>query len=114
MNYEILTYETETGKIPFDEWLDDLDVTQVALIARRIDRFRKGNFGDHEAVGQGVYEARMHEGPGYRVYYSVVGKAVVLLLCGGTKRRQAKDITKAHKYLEDYKLEKEKYGKKMG
>lgn len=48
MNYEILTYETETGKILFDGWLDDLDVTEIALIARRIDRFRKGNFGDHE------------------------------------------------------------------
>lgn len=65
MSYEIITYETATGIIPFKDWLDDLDVTQVAIILRRIDRFEKGMFGDHESVGAGVYEARIHEGPDY-------------------------------------------------
>lgn len=114
MNYEIIAYETESGKIPFDEWLDSLDVTEVALVARRIDRFRKGNFGDHEPVGEGVYEARIHEGPGYRIYYSKIGKTIVLLLYGGIKRKQTKDIAKAHEYLENYKTKEKKYGKKMG
>jgi len=55
MNYEVITYETEIGKIPFEEWLNGLDVTEVAMIARRIDRFSKGNFGDHEPVGFGIF-----------------------------------------------------------
>jgi len=56
----------------------------------------------------------MHQGPGYRVYYSKIQNSIILLLCGGTKRTQAKDIDKAHQYLEDFKLREKKYGKKMG
>lgn len=115
MNYEIVVYETANGKLPFEDWLNGLDVTQVAIILRRIDRFKKGIFGDHEPLGEGVYEARIHEGPGYRIYYSKIGNNIIILLSGGIKRTQDKDINKAKEYLENYKLrKKKKYGQKMG
>jgi putative addiction module killer protein len=65
--------------------------------------FDTGNFGDCKAVGGGVWELRIDHGPGYRVYYAMIGQACVLLLCGGDKRRQAADIARAVEYLRDYK-----------
>lgn len=114
MNYEIITYETDEGKIPLKIWLDNLDVIEVAIIARRIDRFRKGNFGDCDSVGSGVYEARIHDGPGYRIYYSKIGNTIILLLCGGIKKTQSKDISKAQEYLENYKSKEKKRWQKNG
>lgn len=58
-------------------------------------RAERGNFGDCESVGNGISEMRIHFGPGYRVYFSRIGDVVYVLLCGGTKRRQQRDITKA-------------------
>lgn len=69
-----------------------------ARILTRIDRLRLGNFGDCESVGGGVYELRIHFGPGFRVYYSLQGEQIVLLLCGGDKSTQARDIESAQAY----------------
>jgi putative addiction module killer protein len=68
----------------------------------RIDPLSVGNFGDAKALRGGLFELRVDWGPGYRVYYAMVGKACVLLLCGGDKSKQASDIKRALEYLKDY------------
>lgn len=72
------------------------------LIAARIDRLAFGHFGDAKPVGQGVIELRIHFGPGYRVYFQRRGETIVLLLCGGEKGTQAKDIEKAKRLAEEW------------
>ena len=63
----------------------------------------EGNFGDHSHVGQGVWELRIHYGPGYRAYYGEDGPVIVLLLCGGDKSTQKRDIRKAHEFWAEYR-----------
>ncbi len=80
----------------FVDWLVALrDVQARARIARRIDRLAEGHFGDAKPVGDGVSELRFAFGPGYRVYYTRRGDVVVILLCGGDKDSQARDIERA-------------------
>src|SRR5688572_28183474 len=82
----------------FKQWIDGLaDLKGRARILARIDRMALGNPGDVKAVGEGVTEMRIDFGPGYRVYFTKVGKAIILLLCGGDKSSQAKDIALAKK-----------------
>jgi putative addiction module killer protein len=97
-------YLTESGRDVFGEWLSGLkDVRTRAKIVARLDRLSVGNFGDCKVLRAGLCELRINWGPGYRVYYSQVGKAYVLLLCGGDKSRQASDIKRAMEYLKDYR-----------
>ena len=101
---EVSRYQTADGKRPLTEWLDGLrDRETRARIVARLDRLNAGLFGDWKHVGGGVCELRIDHGPGYRVYYGQEGKTLVLLLCGGAKRTQPKDIEKAHAYWKDYK-----------
>jgi putative addiction module killer protein len=79
------------------------DPKAVARIEARLARLVAGNFGDSEPVGEGVMELRIDWGPGYRVYFARLGHIVVLLLCGGDKRTQNKDIKRAKEYFQDYK-----------
>ena len=80
----------------FDAWLSKLkDARGKARIVERIRSAERGNFGDCEPVGAGVSEMRIHFGPGYRVYFTRDGEMVYVLLCGGTKRGQQRDISKA-------------------
>ncbi len=80
----------------FIDWLVELgDVQARARIAKRLDRLRDGNFGDAKSVGDGVSELRFTFGPGYRAYYTMRGRVVVILLCGGDKRSQKRDIERA-------------------
>lgn len=80
----------------FDEWLRALrDPVGKARILARLRSASLGNFGDCEAVGESVSEMRIHAGPGYRVYYTRRGRTVYLLLCGGDKSSQQKDIRRA-------------------
>ncbi len=80
----------------FDAWLSKLkDARAKARIINRIRSAERGNFGDCEPVGAGVSEMRIHFGPGYRVYFTRVGNEVYLLLYGGTKRGQQRDISRA-------------------
>lgn len=82
----------------FDSWLTKLkDARSKARIIERIRSAERGNFGDCEAVGGGVSEMRIHFGPGYRVYFTRTGEVVYVLLCGGSKRGQQRDIVKAKK-----------------
>ena len=88
----------------FDTWFDDLKDKQAARkIQARIDRVEDGNFGDHKSVGHGVSELRIHHGPGYRVYFTLRGLEIVILLAGGDKSSQAKDIETAHELARQLK-----------
>jgi len=94
--YELLHYLTPEGRDPFGEWLDELaDVKARARIAARLIRLHSGNFGDCKPVGGGVWELRIDIGPGYRVYYAVADKRLILLCDGGDKRSQPSDINRA-------------------
>ncbi|MDZ7667544.1 MAG: type II toxin-antitoxin system RelE/ParE family toxin [Desulfotignum sp.] len=98
---------TKNGKNPFRNWVDNLKNIQIqAKIDIRIARLRLGNFGDTKPVGQGVHELRIHFGPGYRIYYGIEDEKIILLLCGGEKKSQKKDIQKAITYWKKHKGEK--------
>jgi len=100
---EIRHYLSRAGKDVFDEWLSALaDARAQAKIATRINRLAAGNFGDCKPLRHGVCELRNDWGPGYRVYYVMLGRVCVLLLCGGDKRKQPADIDRALEYLSDY------------
>lgn len=112
MEYEVEEYQTAEGKKPFSEWLSGLaDKRAQAKLLARINRASLGNFGDWKTLKDtgGLCEMREHYGPGYRIYYKAVGKRLILLLAGSSKRDQAATITKAVKYIEDY----ERRGKKQ-
>ena len=99
---EILLYR-KGRSTPFSDWLHSLRDAQAAGIVRaRLNRIRLGNFGDCKSVGGGVEELRIDFGPGYRVYYGREGSFVVILLCGGDKRSQARDILTAQNHWKEY------------
>jgi len=100
---EIRRYVTRTGKDVVGDWLAGLDNQTRARIAARIDRLSLGYFGDSRRLREGVSELRVGWGPGYRVYYAMMGRECVLLLCGGDKRKQPSNIARAITYLKDYK-----------
>lgn len=101
---EIRRYLTESGKDVGGEWLTGLtDARTRAKIAARLARLQAGNFGDCKPVGDGVWELRVDWGAGYRVYYAMVERCVVLLLCGGDKRTQRRDIERATDHWLDYR-----------
>jgi putative addiction module killer protein len=100
---EIRRYVNRAGKDVVGDWWAGLDAPLRARIAARIDRLSLGNFGDCKFLREGVSELRIDFGPGYRMYYAMLGRTCVLLLCGGDKRKQASDITRAIEFLHDYK-----------
>ena len=101
---EIREYLTADGRSPFAEWLGDLRDRKIrARVMVRINRVRLGNFGDCKPVGGGVLELRMTFGPGYRVYLAREGQSVVLLLCGGDKGSQDRDIERARQHWNEYR-----------
>jgi putative addiction module killer protein len=106
MTLSVREYETADGKVPFREWLATLDRTVRARVQARVLRFETGNLGDHKSVGGGVQEARVMFGSGYRIYFGQEGASLVLLLVGGTKATQAKDIRRAQDFWRDYLEEK--------
>ena len=84
----------------FTSWYSELKDRKVQMrITQRIDRLQLGNPGDFELLGDGVYEMKLHFGPGYRVYYAIEGDVLIILLLGGTKRRQQADIDKSKAIL---------------
>lgn len=104
---EIKHYVTKTGHDLFEEWITNLKDTPAQItILKRIDRVEDGNFGDHFHVGHGVWELRIHVGPGYRVYYGEEGSILVILLCGGDKHSQKKDIRHAQELWQMYRRTK--------
>ena len=101
---EIRVYVGRDGKRPFIDWLKKLrDQRARDRIHIRIDRLMLGNTGDFKSVGNGVFELRIHFGSGYRIYYGRTGRHIILLLCGGDKASQQKDIKRATQYWNDYR-----------
>jgi len=99
----LLNFTLANGKAPFEDWLLTLgDKTTQARILRRIDRLRFGHFGDASNVGAGIFELRIHFGPGYRIYFGLHGTEVILLLCGGDKSTQTRDIAAAKLYWKEF------------
>ena len=99
---EIRIYETDKGETPFTDWMDTLKGQPVhGVIFNRIDRVESGNLGDCKTVGEGVSELRIDVGPGYRIYFGQDGDLIVLLT-GGTKKTQARDIKAARKFWRNY------------
>lgn len=94
MTYRIQEY-MEGGRSPFREWFDDLDPVAAARVDRYIRRMEAGNFGVAKGLRGGISELRIDFGPGYRVYYGMDGRTLVILLGGGDKRRQSADIAAA-------------------
>lgn len=103
---QLKEYIAQTGSNPFGEWLGSItDKTTRARIRTRISRLRLGNFGDCRGVGEGVNELRLDFGPGYRVYYGLVGETLVLLLGGGDKSSQDRDIREAKRHWQEFKAD---------
>ncbi|MDC0980398.1 type II toxin-antitoxin system RelE/ParE family toxin [Bdellovibrionales bacterium] len=102
MKYTVEELLDENEKSPYRMWVDDLDVKSKARIQARVLRFAQGNLGDSKSVGDGVFEARFFFGPGYRLYFGVIDGKIVLLLCGGDKSSQKRDISKAKTALRDF------------
>ena len=101
---ELEIYRALNGQAPFTEWFESIrDLKTRTQIQSRIDRIKSGNFGDHRSVGDGVFELRFRSGPGYRIYFGQVGNTIVLLLCGGDKSSQSRDIERAKAYWQEYK-----------
>ena len=101
--FDIQDYLTPEGGDPYAIWLASLKDRQArARVLVRIARMASGNFGDVKPVGDGIWEARVDWGPGYRVYYAQAGKQLVLLLIGGDKRKQQSDIKLAQEYWKDW------------
>ena len=101
---EIVVFRAKDGQVPFEDWLDDLnDKRAVARVLARLARVRQGNFGDCKSVGEGVSELRVDYGPGYRVYFGQRGQRLIVLLCGGNKRTQDRDIRLAKQYWHEFK-----------
>ena len=109
MKFEIREYLAPDGTSPYREWLSGLDVSIRARIQARVLRFELGNLGDHKALGGGLWEARLAFGAGYRIYFGRQGGFVLLLLVGGDKRSQRKDIRVAKESWATF-LEANKHG----
>ena len=99
---------TASGSNPFRDWLSTLDTRMRARVQARLMRFEDGNLGDHKFLDAGVWEARLDFGPGYRVYFGREGTVVVLLLCGGDKSTQTRDIGRAKGYWKEYEKEQKR------
>ena len=101
--YTVIHYE-ENGRDIFKDWIKSLrDTLSRKAINRAVLRMEQENFGDHKFCRDGVNELRIHIGAGYRVYYSISGNEIILLLCGGSKSTQNKDIDKAVEFLKKFK-----------
>ncbi len=107
---QILEYNSTGGTSPFARWFDDLDAHAAARVTVALTRMAQGNLSNVKSVGGGVLEFRIDAGPGYRIYFGRDGAEVIVLLAGGTKRRQQQDIATALARWADYK-QRRKEGK---
>lgn len=108
--YSILSYVDNNGKEPIKDWLKSLDGTTRKRILLRFDRLKDGNFGDCKQLDEYLYELRFNFGSGYRVYYTIENDIIVLLINGGDKKSQVKDIKVAKEIVKILKgIYNEKY-----
>ena len=103
---ELRTYRTDAGRAPFEDWFADLDRAAASRVSQALRRMGQGHLGNAKPVGADVSEFRIDFGPGYRVYYGRDGQEIILLLIGGDKRRQQRDIDAAITFWQDYRREK--------
>jgi putative addiction module killer protein len=99
---------SDNGASPFGKWFDDLDPQAAAIVTVALARLADGNTSKVEPIGDGASELKINRGPGYRIYFGWDGRALVILLGGGTKRRQSADIADALSFWRDYKARKAK------
>ncbi len=100
----IRIYTDPQGKSPFREWLSLIkDKITKARIRARLDRVSLGNFGDYKLIANNLWELRLQFGSGYRIYYTIFENEIVILLCGGDKSTQTRDIEKAKRYINELK-----------
>lgn len=102
----IQEYLSEDGRSPFGQWFAELDPQAAAIVTVAVGRLGDGNTSNVKPIGEGASELRIDRGPGYRVYFGWDGRALVILLGGGTKRRQQNDIEAALRHWRDYKRRK--------
>jgi putative addiction module killer protein len=101
---ELRVYESPSGAFPFDHWIEGLRDRQARyIISTRLDRLEEGNYGNCKSVGEGVLELKINFGPGYRIYFAEDGPRLILLLLGGDKNTQQKDIKLAQSYWREFK-----------
>ncbi len=98
--------QLSNGKVPFEAWYNRLDKLMQRAIDARITRLVVGNFGDHKSVGDSVFELRIPKGPGLRVYYGLKGNELVVLIGGGDKGSQKRDIKIAKELWRNWKNER--------
>jgi len=103
---QVEEFITDEDVSPFRRWFDSLDEQAAAWVTISIDRLGEGNISNAKALSEGVPELRINRGPGYRVYFGWDGKLLVILLSGGTKRRQESDIQTALRHWRSYKARK--------
>ena len=101
--FDLRSYVDEHGRVPFEAWILGLDRQAQAKVTIALSRLQRGNLSNVKGVGEGVFEVKLDWGPGYRVYFGRDGKTIVILLCGGTKKRQSRDIAAAKSHWADYK-----------
>jgi len=101
---KVIIFKTNAGKQPLLDWLDGLEENTQVIIDRRITRVKSGNLGDCKKIkGVDVWEIRIDYGPGFRLYFGKQGISIVILLVGGPKRSQKRDIAKAQEYWLEFK-----------
>lgn len=99
--YKVEFLKLKNGKEPVKEWLLSLDTSIRVKVVKRLERIYEGNFGNYKLIAPNLYELKFKVGKGYRVYYTIQGDTIVLLLNAGDKFHQAKDIEIANKYLKE-------------
>lgn len=102
-SFDVLLYRNHRDHSPFQEWFEELDVSAARKVTAAAVRFECGNFSDSKNLNGGIWERRIHFGPGYRIYYGLDLQRLVILLTGGTKKTQSVDIKKARVMWYDYK-----------
>lgn len=101
--YILKNYIDDNGNEPIKVWLKSLDATVRKRILLRLERLKDGNFGDHKQISEYLYELRFDIGAGYRIYYTIENETIVLLITGGDKKSQSKDIKKVTEILNKLK-----------
>ncbi len=102
-NKEVKLFCHTNGQEPFIQWLRSLDQVAKRIIENRVARLSLGNYGDYKRINKDVLELRLDVGPGYRIYFAQEDEQIVILLCGGNKSTQKKDIEKAIVYYNIYR-----------
>jgi len=101
-NYDLVVFRSRSGECPYLKWIDSLDGRTRERILSRVARLKRGQFGDFKALEGGLYELRFFFGPGYRVYFGEHRGRIILILSGGNKSTQRKDIGVAQEYWKTY------------